>query len=499
MYSFTLYIPIIKLSEWIDIRRYFFLWIQESEFHIPLHAVSQIRCAIKCDCVKIRTRIDSDLAEGNIGIECKLLKIEAATVDLANSLNKTQSHLLLIDPNLVYGSDLFLNLIALITQKQTKLAYLPVIHSNRERTDLNWKNWNRHLFRNLEKSRSSNYRLAINPNGYGVHAKTGHCLWRTTAQTPFFLHLDIALNALRQLKALEAEELYVFCSNRLVPQAIASFSGKNSSYAFATKAYTRDRKTTASKPRPIVPATEKTLNPTARKLTETVSLSPQFHSFLISSACNLLASIDTVPTRNKQIRQEIIFLQLILRNICLKTNINRNSRIEYTFTYLSQTPIKFPIVSNVRENDDYKTIYKRQQLDAFKGVLGSGSDENIYRTIYRRIRSLITLLKRHPETFQRIYIYGAGSHTQTLLKIWADSKGPKINGLIVTGKPTMAICFDLPVHSHTQFKSKKSDLIVVSSMSFEKEIVATCREHLSENLIYTIWTPSLTTLNYRSS
>lgn len=102
-----------------------------------------------------------------------------------------------------------------------------------------------------------------------------------------------------------------------------------------------------------------------------------------------------------------------------------------------------------------------------------------------RIRSLYANEKSQP----KIYVYGAGKHTEILLNIWDSFALGPLSGIITTEEPQLNSFKGLPlmkVGSH-----KDLDLIIISSRNYEREMVAHCKALLPHVPRITIWEPEL--------
>ena len=91
----------------------------------------------------------------------------------------------------------------------------------------------------------------------------------------------------------------------------------------------------------------------------------------------------------------------------------------------------------------------------------------------------------------RIAVYGAGSHTDQLLQVWQTLGLPRWSRVLVSSTPTSAEWMGFPVSQISDVRPEKIDLIVLSSSTYESEMVEACIRRYPSVPRITIWTQSL--------
>jgi len=88
-------------------------------------------------------------------------------------------------------------------------------------------------------------------------------------------------------------------------------------------------------------------------------------------------------------------------------------------------------------------------------------------------RLLRAWVELHAAGARRVLVYGAGSHTRELLSFgWPDTQ--TVAGIVVTGGPDGRFC-DLPVTALERINPRIADAIVLSSASYEPEMLESAR------------------------
>jgi len=91
--------------------------------------------------------------------------------------------------------------------------------------------------------------------------------------------------------------------------------------------------------------------------------------------------------------------------------------------------------------------------------------------------------------YKRVAFFGAGTHTRTVLPLWNALGGAKVVRILTNLPPEVDRLLGVPVVSTRQFNPATVDAIVVSSHSFEPELVDTCRKRFPRVPLVTIWAP----------
>lgn len=87
----------------------------------------------------------------------------------------------------------------------------------------------------------------------------------------------------------------------------------------------------------------------------------------------------------------------------------------------------------------------------------------------------------------RIAVFGAGSHTRQLLRIWNTLGLPHWSRVLVTGKPASLVFADIPISPVSEVQPDQVDLILISSESYEYEMALSCMHHLPAVPRLTFW------------
>lgn len=98
----------------------------------------------------------------------------------------------------------------------------------------------------------------------------------------------------------------------------------------------------------------------------------------------------------------------------------------------------------------------------------------------------------------RIYIYGAGNHTRALLREWHRLELPAISGILAS-QPDSAAFESLPVATPQSVALQATDLLVLSSKSFEEAMAITAAEAQPHTPVLSFWNPDHTTLDLASA
>jgi hypothetical protein len=82
----------------------------------------------------------------------------------------------------------------------------------------------------------------------------------------------------------------------------------------------------------------------------------------------------------------------------------------------------------------------------------------------------------------RVAIYGAGTHTQWLLRATADVAGPDVVAILTDELPHRPHNGSAPVLQPQQLDADRVDLVLISSDSYEEQIAVRAREHFGDRL-----------------
>jgi len=142
------------------------------------------------------------------------------------------------------------------------------------------------------------------------------------------------------------------------------------------------------------------------------------------------------------------------------------------------TPTVFGLIqSNIYEwNQDLRNTHEKSPDSPQPTVEGQ---------LKRKLPELIELFGR--KKFRKIAIYGAGSHSEVLLSLWKALDGPPCE-LVITSEPADIKEFmSIPVSPVSTVVESEIDAIILSSLSFEREMAASCGKYLPKAPCFTIW------------
>ncbi len=126
---------------------------------------------------------------------------------------------------------------------------------------------------------------------------------------------------------------------------------------------------------------------------------------------------------------------------------------------------------------------QRMRLQDFRALHRSLRDDLIPRVA--RVRELC-----RTRGYDRVALYGAGTHTRYLAEIWRhEAEGPRLEAVIVSEKGEVDECEGLPVFDVRALPPGSVDAVVLSSNTYEREMAAVCAEHLGELPVLAVWEP----------
>ena len=121
-----------------------------------------------------------------------------------------------------------------------------------------------------------------------------------------------------------------------------------------------------------------------------------------------------------------------------------------------------------------------------------GISKNI-RSIIDKNETQLELLFQENNSIN-IAVYGAGLHTEKLLRVWSDYDFPEISIVVVSDQPESSYFNSIPVTNINSLKSSAPDLILLSSQSFEDAMANTIKELFPEKLVLSFWKRKYTKL-----
>jgi len=91
--------------------------------------------------------------------------------------------------------------------------------------------------------------------------------------------------------------------------------------------------------------------------------------------------------------------------------------------------------------------------------------------------------------YTSVAVFGAGSHTRTLVPMWRAMKGPRIAAVLTNLRPDASRIDGVRVMTARQFDPGSVDAIVISSATYEAELRDSCRKQFPGVPVLTIWAP----------
>lgn len=134
---------------------------------------------------------------------------------------------------------------------------------------------------------------------------------------------------------------------------------------------------------------------------------------------------------------------------------------------------------------DYQT---ELQSPSFAGVLAFVNDR---REMRKQIATRLTNHSRQIRQYEKVVIYGMGSHSTLLLEEWKWLGLPPISAMTSSDAMDGGRWGDIPVVSIQSLAGAKV-LVVLSSLSFEAAMFAHLKNYLPECSTLSIWNPNLT-------
>jgi len=95
---------------------------------------------------------------------------------------------------------------------------------------------------------------------------------------------------------------------------------------------------------------------------------------------------------------------------------------------------------------------------------------------------------------KKILIYGAGLQTAILLQVWKKLSLPRVSGIIVTENSNHSVFHGFPLLNLASVVESETNLIVLSSKSFESEMAANLDKSLPSVKRLSFWVKELTRL-----
>jgi hypothetical protein len=92
--------------------------------------------------------------------------------------------------------------------------------------------------------------------------------------------------------------------------------------------------------------------------------------------------------------------------------------------------------------------------------------------------------------FRRVAVYGAGSHTRLLLRLWSEGGGPRVVSILTSAPGAIANVDGIPIVHAGAFDPRGIDAIVLSSREFEREMAEACASRWPDLPALLVWQPA---------
>ncbi|OIO59861.1 MAG: hypothetical protein COZ46_00210 [Verrucomicrobia bacterium CG_4_10_14_3_um_filter_43_23] len=99
----------------------------------------------------------------------------------------------------------------------------------------------------------------------------------------------------------------------------------------------------------------------------------------------------------------------------------------------------------------------------------------------------------------RIFVYGAGSHTEFLLKEWDELDLPPVTKIVLSKKPKNNKFLGIPCVCIDDIGIGEPDLVMISSFSFEKEMVSECLRVFPKAPRLTFWNDTQSSIEFKTA
>jgi hypothetical protein len=167
----------------------------------------------------------------------------------------------------------------------------------------------------------------------------------------------------------------------------------------------------------------------------------------------------------------------LISSPALRATLARNGREYVRKSHDPQTALQ-PFVEAFEEVGRSKKTY-------------ATSHAGLRRDLHEPLRHLVpwAVQRCRAEAVKSVAIYGAGSHTRALIPMWQSLGGPRIQEIIVSGKPAEGNLMGFQVVSADTFDPSDVDAIVLSSNGYEQEMAAICAARWPNIKIQPIWQP----------
>lgn len=109
---------------------------------------------------------------------------------------------------------------------------------------------------------------------------------------------------------------------------------------------------------------------------------------------------------------------------------------------------------------------------------------HIRSILVQKLKKIKALLKKKNP---KIVIYGASKHTQHLLKEWECLDLPNIHKIVLSDKPSLNNFLGIRCIPISEINPNETDMIIISSFTFEKEMTENCKKNIPNIPRLTFW------------
>lgn len=210
----------------------------------------------------------------------------------------------------------------------------------------------------------------------------------------------------------------------------------------------------------------------------------------------------TLESRLEERAGEVAFLSHILllrsRGYCQG---RLNPRMAIALPALSPQAIAFPPSPAVRRStgtpkdcERLDELIRKMAFGAFQELFGRSMESMIERTIIRRMTRFVPMIRDHsPGKGFAVALFGAGRHSELLLDIWRRLDGIPIQAVLMTKRPPLPTFESIPTRRAADCCDCEFDLIILSSATYEKEMVRYCTRRFPKTPLLTFWDTRMTT------
>lgn len=155
------------------------------------------------------------------------------------------------------------------------------------------------------------------------------------------------------------------------------------------------------------------------------------------------------------------------------------------------------VKSVIEKNPVYQEFFAKKQLqNADLKENSTYLNAGIYGVIHKTLDKQRFWIQQQYTTYKnyKIWIYGAGMHTSILLRAWSDFSMPKLQGILLSEDSALKEVKGLQVCCVKNTAAHAVNLILISSKSYEQEILTLCKAKFPDAALLTFWDRTSTKL-----